>query len=180
MLTIEEVIKHVRHREYMSGIERDKNRTNATQEVFTPTAEVQDALSRIDDAILADPTENFLDSSCGDGQFLSEVLIKKLEAGLDFEQALSSIFGVDFMSDNVKLCQDRLLCGQEQYRPIVKKNIVCGDTLTYHYRFDGTPDGHKDPDELLAENAELQAEIERHRKEKHQMQGVMIINSNLK
>jgi hypothetical protein len=79
-----------------------------------------------------------LDNSCGDGQFLSEVLIRKLENGSTFEQALSTIYGVDLMPDNVKLCQDRLLCGQEQYRHIVEQNIVCADALRYHYRFDGT------------------------------------------
>ena len=61
-------------------------------------------------------TKTFLDPSCGDGQFLGEVLIRKLENGIDFETALSTIYGVDLMQDNVKLCQDRLLCGQEQLR----------------------------------------------------------------
>ena len=44
----------------------------------------------------------FIDNSCGDGQFLSEVLIRKLESGIDFEQALKTIYGVDLMPDNVK------------------------------------------------------------------------------
>ena len=44
------------------------------------------------------------------------------------------------MPDNVKLCQDRLLQGQEAYRSIVEQNIVCADALKYDYSFDGTYD----------------------------------------
>jgi type I restriction-modification system DNA methylase subunit len=122
----------------MSGVERDKLRTKATGEVFTPTPLVQQILDQIPREQFQDPTKTFLDNSCGDGQFLSEVLIRKLENGSTFEQALSTIYGVDLMPDNVKLCQDRLLCGQEQFRHIVEKNIVCADGLRYHYRFDGS------------------------------------------
>jgi len=71
----------------------------------------------------------------GDGQFLGEVLIRKMENGIDFESALSSIYGVDLMSDNIELCQERLLCGQEHLRHIVEKNIVCSNALEYNYAF---------------------------------------------
>ena len=52
--------------------------------------------------------------------------------------ALSTIYGVDLMPDNVELCRERLLCGREDLKHIVELNIVCADALTYHYRFDGT------------------------------------------
>ena len=81
---------------------------------------------------------DILEPSCGDGNFLGEVLIRKIKNGIDFETALSTIYGVDLMPDNVKLCQDRLLCGREDLRHIVEQNIVCADALTYHYRFDGS------------------------------------------
>ena len=133
--TINQVIHHARNREYMSGIERDKARTKATGEVFTPTPLVQEILNQIPIEQFQDPTKTFLDPSCGDGQFLSEVLIKKMENGSTFEQALSTIYGVDIMPDNVALCKDRLLCGQEHLRHIVDKNIVCADALQYDYSF---------------------------------------------
>ena len=69
---------------------------------------------------------------------LTKDLIRKMENGSTFEQALKTIYGVDLMPDNVKLCQDRLLCGREDLRHIVEKNIVCADALRYHYRFDGS------------------------------------------
>ena len=134
-MNIDAVIEHTRNRAYMSGVERDKARTKATGEVFTPTPLVQEILDKLDPAVFADPTKTFLDPSCGDGQFLSEVLIRKLENGSTFEQALGTVYGVDLMQDNVDLCRNRLLCGREDLRAIVEKNIVCHDALTYDYSF---------------------------------------------
>ena len=122
----------------MSGVERDKLRVKATGEIFTPTPLVQEMLNQIPAEQFTDPSKTFLDPSCGDGQFLSEVLIRKMEHGSTFEQALSTIYGVELMPDNVKLCRDRLLCGQEHLRHIVENNIVEADALRYHYRFDGS------------------------------------------
>jgi type I restriction-modification system DNA methylase subunit len=138
MIMLEEIIKHARDRAYMSGLERDKNRVKQNGEIFTPTPLVQEILDQLPKDQFTDSTKTFLDPACGDGQFLSEVLIRKIENGSTFEEALSTIYGVDLMADNVKLCQDRLLCGQEQYRHIVEKNIVCADGLRYHYRFDNS------------------------------------------
>ncbi len=122
----------------MSGVDRDRIRIKKTSEVFTPTDLVQRALDKFPKEAFEKKEEKFLDQSCGDGQFLGEVLIRKVENGIDFEQALSTIYGVDLMQDNVDLCRERLLCGQEHLRPIVEKNIVCADALRYHYRFDGS------------------------------------------
>jgi type I restriction-modification system DNA methylase subunit len=132
-------IRHLRDREYMSGVERDQNRVKATGEVFTPTPLVQEILNKLDPALFKDSTKTFIDPACGDGQFLSEVLIRKLENNIPFETALATIYGVDLMPDNVKLTQDRLLCGHEEFRPIVEKNIVVANGLEYDYLF-GEPE----------------------------------------
>lgn len=129
------IIDHIRNRVYMSGVERDKLRVKANGEVFTPTVLVQEILDHIPISNFQDPTKTFLDNSCGDGQFLGEILIRKLENGHDFETALNTIFGVDIMPDNVALCRERLLCGREDLRHIVEQNIVCHDALTYDYSF---------------------------------------------
>lgn len=144
-LSLHDIIAHVRDREYMSGIEREKNRIKSTGEVFTPTPLVQEVLDQFPQDLFVDSTKTFLDPSCGDGQFLSEVLIRKVSNGIDFETALSTIYGVDLMQDNINLCRERLLCGQEHLRHIVEKNIVCADGLDYNYRF-GEP-------EILCEGA---------------------------
>jgi type I restriction-modification system DNA methylase subunit len=136
--TLSEVIDHIRNRTYMGGVERDQLRVKATGEVFTPTELVREMLEQIPIEQFQDPTKTFLDNSCGDGQFLGEVLIRKMENGSTFEQALRTIYGVDLMPDNVDLCRERLLCGQEHLRHIVERNIVCHDALTYDYSFNGT------------------------------------------
>ena len=151
MLSLNEIINHCRNREYMSGIKRDTARVKATAEVFTPTELVQESLDFLPQNLFEDPTENFLDYSCGDGQFLSEVLIRKIENGCTFEQALSTVYGVDLMQDNVELCRERLLCRREDLRHIVEQNIVCADGLRYHYRFDGS---HPYDDEIKEQEFE--------------------------
>lgn len=136
-----EYIEHSRNREYMSGVERDKLRIKQTAEVFTPTPLVQEMLDKLeqeDPTLFSDPTKTFLDNSCGDGQFLSEVVIRKMErSGCTLEQALSTTYGVEFMEDNVIECRKRLAGPNptEQILQIVEKNIVHHDALTYDYSF---------------------------------------------
>jgi hypothetical protein len=134
-------IKHVRNRVYMSGVERDYLRIKQTAEVFTPTSLVQkmlDKLEQQDSTLFSDPTKMFLDNSCGDGQFLSEVIIRKIEkSGCSLEQALSTTYGVEFMEDNVNECRKRLAGPNPtpEILEIVTKNIVHHDALTYDYVF---------------------------------------------
>lgn len=145
-------IKHLRDREYMSGIDREKTRVKSTGEVFTPTPLVQEILDKLDPALFQDREKTFIDPSCGDGQFLSEVIIRKLENRHTLEQALSTTYGVDLMEDNVNLTRDRLLCGHEEFRHIVERNIVCHDALTYDYSFNGTNENEPTQfDKLFAE-----------------------------
>jgi hypothetical protein len=132
---LSEVIDHIRNRSYMGGVERDQLRVKATGEVFTPTELVREMLQQIPIDQFQDPTKTFLDNSCGDGQFLGEVLIRKMEMGSTFEQSLSTIYGVDLMIDNVDLCRERLLCGREDLRYIVEQNIQCRNGLTFGYNF---------------------------------------------
>ena len=140
---ISEYIDHSRNFDFMSGIERDKLRVKETAEVFTPTPLVQEMLDKLPQELFEDPTKTFLDPSCGDGQFLSEVVIRKMERnGCTLEHALSTTYGVELMEDNVKLCKERL-GGPNQTQEILDildKNIVCADALKYDYSF-GEPVG---------------------------------------
>ena len=139
---IKEYIEHSRNHSYMSGIERDKLRIKQTAEVFTPTYKVQELLDEYPRELFSNSTKTFIDSSGGDGQFLSEVVIRKMErSNCTLEQALSTTYGVEFMEDNVKLCKERLAgpTPTQEIWNILDKNIVHADALTYHYRFDGTP-----------------------------------------
>ncbi len=140
---ISEYIEHARNFKYMSGIERDTLRTKQTAEVFTPTKLVQEILDNMNQELFENPEKTFLDNSCGDGQILSEVVIRKMErSGCSLEQALSTTYGVDLMSDNIELCRKRLMGPNptESIIKIINNNIQCADALTYDYSF-GEPVG---------------------------------------
>jgi type I restriction-modification system DNA methylase subunit len=137
-ITLKQIKDHIRNRPYMSGVDRDHARVKSTGEVFTPTELVNEIIDKHPQELFADSTKTIIDPAAGDGQFLGEVLIRKIENGIDFETALKTIYGIDIMISNVELCRERLLCGQEHLRHIVEKNIICADALRYHYRFDGT------------------------------------------
>ncbi len=143
---LDKYIIHARNFDYMSGIQRDKLRIKETAEVFTPTECVQkqlDLLELNDEKTFEEVERTFLDPMCGDGQFLSEVVIRKMErSGCTLEQALSTIYGVELMKDNVKLCKERLAGPNPTMKiiAILDKNVVCADSLTYDYSF-GEPMG---------------------------------------
>lgn len=117
---------------------RDHRRIKQTAEVFTPRILVDQLLDNLPSSEFESAHKTFLDHSCGDGAFLAGVLLRKLRHGHSFEQSIRTIFGVDLMEDNVTMCRNRLLCGYQEYRPIVENNIICADALRYHYRFDGS------------------------------------------
>jgi hypothetical protein len=127
----------------MSGVERDKHRIKQTAEVFTPTPLVQEMLNKLeqeDPTLFSDPNKTFLDNSCGDCQFLSEVVIRKMEKSeCTLEQALKTTYGVELMEDNVIECKKRLVGPNPtpEILEIVNRNIVCHDALTYNYKFGG-------------------------------------------
>jgi hypothetical protein len=137
-----EYIQHTRNREYMSGVERDKLRIKQTAEVFTPTPLVQEILDKLeqqDSTLFSDPNKTFLDNSCGDCQFLSEVVVRKMErSGCDLLTALSTVYGVELMADNVEECKKRLAGPNptSEILEILDNNIVCHDALTYDYTFE--------------------------------------------
>ena len=131
-IQLPDIINHIRKQ---ITTQRNESRIKATGEVFTPTELVQELLDQLPQDLFRDPNKTFLDPTCGDGQFLGEILIRKIENGSTFEQALSTIYGVDIMPDNIDECRKRLLCGQTHLIHIVEKNIVCHDALTYDFFF---------------------------------------------
>ena len=101
----------------------------------------------------------FLEPACGNGNFLTVILERKLaivekrygKSQLDFERyavlAISSIYGIDILEDNVLQCRERLFevfdaYYTEQFKDKAKKqcreaiwfllrrNIIWGDALT--------------------------------------------------
>ncbi len=106
-------------------------------EVFTPIALVNEMLDKLPiDCWDCDKT--FIDNSCGNGNFLVEILKRKLALRHEPLQALSTIYGVELLEDNTLECKHRLIElieDKEKAQLIVDKNIVCADALKYDYTF---------------------------------------------
>jgi hypothetical protein len=160
---LQDFIKHARdNHSFMGGVDRGGKRVKATGECFTPTPLVQEILDKIPLEQFQDKTKTFLDPTCGDGQFLSEVIIKKMENGSTHEQALMTTYGADLMLDNCIECIKRIYAVTEDEIKTIKgtkipkqwkrdgvkaifkvndqiTNIVCADGLKYDFSF-GEPE----------------------------------------
>jgi len=116
-------------------------RRKVTAEDFTPLELVNEMLDKLPEEVWSDPNKTFLDNSGGNGNFVVEVLRRKLERGHDPLLALSTVYSVELMPDNVEEMKDRLLVElptltpQEvkKARKIIDHNIVCHDALTWDY-----------------------------------------------
>ena len=112
------------------------DRVKQLGEVFTPTPLVLEILEQLP-SIVWEEGKTYLDPTCGNGQFLAPVLIIKLALG--HSDALSTIYGVDIMQDNVDETRQRLIdiAGDNVSNwEIVRNNIRCEDGLKYDYSFD--------------------------------------------
>lgn len=137
---------------------KSKKRVVDHGEVFTAEREVKamcDLVKQETERI----ESRFLEPACGNGNFLAEVLSRKLavvkkrygKSCAEYEKyavlAVSSLYGVDILEDNVAECRERLyaiwdkaysavlrdradnLC-RDAVRFILSRNILCGDALT--------------------------------------------------
>jgi len=114
---------------------RSKERISKLGEVFTPTELVLEMLDELPVEMWEDG-KTFLDPTCGNGQFLVQVLKRKIALG--HKETLSTIYGADIMQDNVSECKERLLAiagNTKANRKILNTNIVCEDGLVYDYSF---------------------------------------------
>jgi len=116
----------------------------------------------------------FIEPACGDGNFLVEILSRKLAVvkkkykkfPADYEKysvlAISTLYGVDILQDNCEACRERLyaiwdreykaVCKREvnedcrrSVRFILSRNIVCGNALSMMC----VDDGQKDTEEPI-------------------------------
>jgi type I restriction-modification system DNA methylase subunit len=115
---------------YMSGVERTVARVASTGEVFTPIELVIKMLQEHEPELLA-PGKKVLDPACGDGQFLIVAKwVKMLYFHMSEEDALSDLYGIDIMRDNVDICKKRLGGG----------TIIMGNALNPKVKLDGQTD----------------------------------------
>ena len=137
---------------------KSKKRVRDHGEVFTAEREVKAMCD-----LVKDETERidsrFLEPACGTGNFLEEILTRKLAVvkklyksnPYDYERyavlAATGIYGVELLADNVRECRERLFAlwnkeytavckksandeTREAVKYILSKNILCGNALT--------------------------------------------------
>ena len=117
-------------------------RRKQTAEVFTPPELVNEILDKLDPSAW-DPEKTFCDPAAGNGNFLVEVYRRKVETyHHDPLVALTTVYGVELMEDNVAELRDRMLSLALEYgvsrddaMRVLNKNIVCHDALTYDFSF---------------------------------------------
>jgi len=142
----------------MSHHVKSRERVAQYAEVLTPPGIVNAMLD-----LVKQETERidsrFLEPACGTGNFLTEILERKLRVvekhygkiQLEYERyavlAVSSLYGVDILEDNVQECRERLfgvfdraytrLFGEkakekcrEAVRYILTRNVIHGDALS--------------------------------------------------
>ena len=127
---------------------KSKERVAAHGEVFTSQREVNAMLD-----LVKQETERldsrFLEPACGDGNFLVEILRRKLEVcrgrikakqytQLQWEQAaiqaVSTIYGIELLHDNAFACRERLLnLFKEEYIQLFKNKCKeeCIESIRY-------------------------------------------------
>lgn len=119
-----------------------KLRRKQTAEDFTPIPLVNEMLDKLPVEVFSDPTKTFLDNSAGNGNFLVEVLRRKIFSfGHPPLQAISTIYAVELMPDNVEEMKERLLElllplsdeDLKKAKKIINHNIVCANALTFDF-----------------------------------------------
>ena len=137
---------------------KSKERVSQRGEVFTAEREVNAMLDLVANECLR-PDSRFLEPACGNGNFLSAILKRKLtelrrkykKSPRDYEKlsivAIGSLYGVDIMNDNVEACRERLFSiwdteytdhckseasdeAREAAKFIIERNIINGNALT--------------------------------------------------
>jgi hypothetical protein len=88
---------------------KSKERVSEFGEVFTPENIVFDMIKLIPDDKWKDPSFIVLEPTCGNGNFVVEVIQKKIDSGLSVYNALNTTFGMDIMDDNIQECICRVL-----------------------------------------------------------------------
>ena len=140
---------------------KSRERVNKYGEVYTNKAEINSMLNLVDGKS-KEINSTFLEPACGNGNFLIAIFERKLDTIISlysddsylFEVystlAISSIYGIDIQNDNVEESRRRLLkyfkntyiCNFDKepnqnslkaFNFILKRNIVCGDSLTYKF-----------------------------------------------
>jgi len=115
---------------------RTSQRVKKLGEVFTPVELVREMLDCVAPRHWSDKDKTFIDPACGNGNFIIEIIKKRVAHGIAPIDALSTVYGIDIMEDNVAECKRRILdlaspwaVDISMLHGIVNRNIKCADGL---------------------------------------------------
>jgi len=122
----------------MTRLYKTKKRVKNLGEVYTHQYLIIEILNDMPpDAWL--PGKTYFEPACGTGNFIVEILNKKIKHGHGILNSLSSIYGIDIMKDNIDECRKRMftICINNGLKKndwpkainIIKRNIIVGNTL---------------------------------------------------
>jgi hypothetical protein len=123
----------------------DEDRVSDFGEVFTPPQSVKEMLGLVPKKSWKDPNQVFFEPSCGDGNFVVEILRRRIDAltpslGLEkaVETSLETLVAVEIQQDNVDKARVRveeLIRGYTKVTPKIKKlieeSIICKDFFVF-------------------------------------------------
>ena len=115
---------------------KNKQRVKNHGEVFTPLELVREMIDMVPTEIWEDSTKEFIDPACGNGNFLIEIFVKRIESNVPPELAAETLYGVDIMEDNVSEARERIVsyCRKNnlythRISDILSRNIVLSNAL---------------------------------------------------
>lgn len=139
---------------------KSQDRVKNFGEVFTSLKDINSMLDLIPEFYKID--NSILEPTCGNGNFIEEILIQKLNRGVLpqlnnknyfnlIQEMLNNIFGMDIQEDNVKETQERIIKNLtifyidneiiynenefNSYKKIINNNIIVGNFLENYKKY---------------------------------------------
>ena len=113
---------------------KSNSRVRNVGEVFTSEREVKAMCDLIPENLWKDVGSKFLEPCCGNGNFIVEILRRKIKQCRCVEDVLTaydSIWGIDIQQDNCAETVQRMLdmCPVGIDKSKIRIHIICGDSL---------------------------------------------------
>ena len=123
-------------------ISRRKKANIHSNEFFTPYSIVKRMCEKIPESDWSDPDKTFLEPCAGNFQFGVYIIWNRIQHGISWVTALSTLYMIELMQDNIDEGRNRIIEMLSQICPdfeesiandIMDKNIICHDFFTWNF-----------------------------------------------
>jgi len=123
-------------------VSRRKNSDVNSQEFFTPYEIVKKMADKISEVDWSNSEKTFLEPSFGNGQFVIYIIYNRIQHGVSWKDALSTLYGVELLPDNVQETKDRIILllsemeieyDKKEAMKIMDHNLVCSDFFKWDF-----------------------------------------------